>query len=573
MHREVITTESGRTVLASNQRYYGPRTIPLLFLHGGPGHANLEAVDLIDYDGPIYTYAQFGCGGSDEKENYTLELFVQQLREVIEYEFKDQDIILMGASWGGGLALLYIEKYGTDHISGLILSSPIINSEDDGRTNKERISHLPKEVREVIDKGNHENFFGETYSLAYRAFFKDYFGGKVSEHMADWCFEPSNDVYVQMWGKDESECTGNMKDLHLENVLSRISIPVLYISGDRDLHSVEDVRRYCAGKDNIDLRIMEGTGHFATSHKDYMKAIRDFIHGVDQKPKMEEIANDFAEQGDYDMILSESPHDTPEHLRYNASKMSMEECAEEARRYEEGDGRPQSFLSASIFYEKCKKEWERRWPVDYKFPFQRQYDAKDAERRLILTPGAIASFCCKQMKENWGGYSFMGGKGRIYVRGKGDELDACPFCGKELEIIGYDDQKQIEIADDEDFFRLKDKYENQPLTISEAVSIGEALKRYSMQKGNPYLKKCDEIQDKVRSITAERVKNITGKLTASSAGIESICCKELSDNLQFSSWKRDQYYMRIKLKDSGEYMDLKICPYCKARLKRVPRTY
>ena len=157
MHRDIISTESGRTVLTSNQRYYGPRTIPLLFLHGGPGLANLEAVDLIDYDGPIYTYAQFGCGGSDEKEDYTVELFVQQLREVIEYEFKDQDIILMGLSWGGALALLYVEKYGTGHISGLILSSPIINSEDDRRTNKERISHLPKEVREAIDKGNHEN--------------------------------------------------------------------------------------------------------------------------------------------------------------------------------------------------------------------------------------------------------------------------------------------------------------------------------------------------------------------------------------------------------------------------------
>ena len=75
------------------------------------------------------------------------------------------------------------------------------------------------------------------------------------------------------------------------------------------------------------------------------------------------------------------------------------------------------------------------------------------------------------------------------------------------------------------------------------------------------------------SIQMGKVKNVTGRLTASSAGLESVCCGRLSDNMQITGWQRDAYYMRIQLKDTGERMDLKICPYCGERKKRVPRTY
>lgn len=575
MRREIITTESGKTMLSSNDRYYGARTLPVLYLHGGPGMPNLEVVDQMDYDGPVITYAQFGCGGSDKKESYTPELFVQQLREIVEKELNGSDYVLAGGSWGGSLALLYIDKYGTDNIRGLILSSPLIDSEDSNRINRERISRLPEDIREIIYEGNREKFFGESYCLAYRGFFRDYFGGKVSEHMADWCFEPSNDVYVQMWGKDESECTGYTKDLRLESVLKRISIPVLYISGDRDLHSVEDVRRYCSDNENIRLRIMEGTGHFSSSHKDYPKIVRDFIHSVDRGFIAAEQSNDFAEQEDLDMILSESPHDTPEHLRYAASKMTLEECAEEAERYENGDGRPQSYLSASIFYERCKSEEEAKWSVPYHFPFQRQYDAKDADRRLILAPGGIASFCCRDMKESYGGSSIMKEKACIHIRGKKDEFHACPFCGKDLEVIRYEDVERTVIGNDAEFFSLRDRYLNGPMTIREAVSLDEALKGYAYRRMNhgQYREKYQETWKKHESIMSERIRNITGKLTASSAGLESVCCEELSDNMQFSSWGRDFYYMRIRLNDSVKSMELKVCPYCGARLKRIPRTY
>ena len=74
MHKEKITTESGTTVVHSNNRWHGSRDPPILYLHGGPGSYNPYVIDWLDYDGPIITYAQFVCGGSDDKDVYSPEL-------------------------------------------------------------------------------------------------------------------------------------------------------------------------------------------------------------------------------------------------------------------------------------------------------------------------------------------------------------------------------------------------------------------------------------------------------------------------------------------------------------------
>ena len=575
MQRETITTKSGKTVLVHNGKYRGRRTLPILYLHGGPGSFVGDVVDLIDYDGPVYSYAQFGCGGSDEKEEYTPELFVEQLREVIEHGFKDRNIVLAGASWGGTLALLYIDRFGTEGICGLALLSPAVNSQDNFRTNSERKSKLPEYIKNAIEKGNREGFFGETYCLAYRGFFSDYYGGDLPERAADWCFEPSNDVYVQMWGKDESECTGCMKDMHLDDMLGKIDIPVLYISGDRDLHSVEDVRRYCSMIDDVELHILDGVGHSTYNHPDYDRILKDFVHRVDNTPEAVEETYGFSEQEDYDMILSESSYETPEHLIYAAGKMSLEECAEEARRHETGDGRPQSYLSAALLYRRCNSVFEDGFHIPFRSAFGRQYDARDAERRLILSPRGMESYCCSELRAAVIGYGHGMGEAYITYPDHKTKLEACPFCGKDLEFMDADRTKMIRIADDEEFIGLKERYLNEPMTMKDAITLFEALKDYSLRResDNPYTKKYSENLGKYIDIQKQRVGNVTGRLTASSAGLESVCCGKLRDNLEFSSAGRDRYYMRIRLKDSGKTVVLKICPYCGERLKRVPRTY
>ena len=93
------------------------------------------------------------------------------------------------------------------------------------------------------------------------------------------------------------------------------------------------------------------------------------------------------------------------------------------------------------------------------------------------------------------------------------------------------------------------------------------------QEDNPYAAKERETRNRYLSILEGRIGNVTGMLTASSAGLESVCCEELSKNMEFSGYQMDHYYMRFRMKDTGEMLELKRCPYCGSRLKRIPRTY
>ena len=254
------------------------------------------------------------------------------------------------------------------------------------------------------------------------------------------------------------------------------------------------------------------------------------------------------------MILSESPYETPEHLIYAASRMSPEECAEEARRHETGDGRPQSYLSASIFYMKCNSGFTDRFHIPFRSGFGRQYDARDAERRLILSPRGMESYCCSELRTASIGHGYDMREAYITYPDHKTKLKACPFCGKDLEFIDADRGKMIRIDDDEEFIRLKERYLNEPMTMGDSITLFEALIGYSLRKesDNPYAEKYHETFNRYMDIQKQRVGNVTGRLTASSAGLESVCCGKLRDNLEFSSAGRDSYYMRIRLKDSGK---------------------
>ena len=92
---------------------------PLLLLHGGPGssHNYFEVLDQVaEKSGrQVIMYDQLGCGNSsipdDQAETaYTAQTWVKELENVREQLGLDQ-IHLLGQSWGGMLALIYLCDY------------------------------------------------------------------------------------------------------------------------------------------------------------------------------------------------------------------------------------------------------------------------------------------------------------------------------------------------------------------------------------------------------------------------------------------------------------------------------
>lgn len=102
----------------------------IIAIHGGPGGDYLSILNCKEFANDGYYvvfYDQRGSGLSQrfDADIYTVQFFIDDLEAVIEYyqTSSDQEIILMGHSWGAMLAAAYVNEY-PEQIDGLVLLEP-----------------------------------------------------------------------------------------------------------------------------------------------------------------------------------------------------------------------------------------------------------------------------------------------------------------------------------------------------------------------------------------------------------------------------------------------------------------
>lgn len=121
---------------------------PLLLLHGGPGstHNYFEALDeLAERDQrQLIMYDQIGCGLSsmpDHPRVYQAATWLRELKNLRERLHLDQ-IHLLGQSWGGMLAIMYLCDEMPAGIKSLILSSTLSDAQLWGQEQHRLISFI-----------------------------------------------------------------------------------------------------------------------------------------------------------------------------------------------------------------------------------------------------------------------------------------------------------------------------------------------------------------------------------------------------------------------------------------------
>ena len=206
------------------------------------------------------------------------------------------------------------------------------------------------------------------------------------------------------------------------------------------------------------------------------------------------------------------------------------------------------------------------------------YDASNPNRKLLLSPRGIETTCCFQLRNALCGFNWSESDSKISIHGKNQEesqkeIVECPFCGCGLTLMFPRQVKEISF--DNEYLAMKEQYNRYYYDPEDALSMYVSLRNYSEQK-QPFIRKLAdkvcEMSSKIEEQERERLGNVTGVLTRSSAGFESACCKEFSENyLYTNSVQYDSYYADIVMKDGKSFK--KFCPYCKSRMKRVPRTY
>ena len=219
---------------------------PLLMLHGGPGstHNAFEVLDdlAIEDDRPIVMYDQIGCGKSIIDKNHQ-ELWVKEtwVNELINLREKLglEEIHLLGHSWGGMLAIIYLTDYKPKGIKSVTLSSTL-SSVKLWEEETHRLVHLLDENRKniILECERKNDFTNPLMVEAMDYYFHKFVFGPWKEEIAPECLTrkrpDSSEAYQAAWGICEFHPTGTLKNYEYTDKLHLIKCPVMIFNGADD---------------------------------------------------------------------------------------------------------------------------------------------------------------------------------------------------------------------------------------------------------------------------------------------------------------------------------------------------
>ncbi len=268
--------------------YYAYNThidsIPVIFLHGGPGDsAGTVRCRMMRLKHPVYTYDQMGCGRSDKIENlseWNEESYFRELNEFIEgMNFKK--VILIGASWGAGLAAGYAVRYGCGKIELMVLPSPFVSSKKWAEDQMVNLETLPEEYREMMKNFMNGNGTTEDYRKVMSEYYSKFlFTRECNREIAVAAGESEqNEVFLSMWGPNDMICEGTMKNFNLIPELKKITVPVLFMCGDSDEVTVNTMNGYVKEVKGSRLSVIPYAGHAIGKDQPdlYMESIKAFL--------------------------------------------------------------------------------------------------------------------------------------------------------------------------------------------------------------------------------------------------------------------------------------------------------
>jgi proline iminopeptidase len=263
----------------------GPsRSIPLVTVHGGPGHPHdsLEPLEDLSTHRQIIFYDQLGCGNSQRpKDNnfYSLNHYIYELSELIK-QLGLKQYHLLGHSWGAGLSASFALTKPKG-LKSLILSNPYLATPNWENDAKRLIKKLPQNQQIALKSGNIDS--KEYQEAADKYYHKELWKTKdlpVSILKAEHKF--NIDIYNHLWGPNEFKATGELKDFDLSGRLHEFKIPVLYICGRLDEATPESTEYFQSLTPNSRLLIFAKSAHMPhwTERKKYIQEINNFLLGI-----------------------------------------------------------------------------------------------------------------------------------------------------------------------------------------------------------------------------------------------------------------------------------------------------
>ncbi|KAH9929399.1 proline-specific peptidase [Fomitopsis serialis] len=221
---------------------------PIITLHGGPGfshHYLLPFVELTKSSGiPVIFYDQIGIGGSSHpadkpKEFWTVDLFMDELDNLLSHFGIGDNFDLFGHSWGGMLALHYASHRHPTGLKHIVAASATPSMELWVEGVYKLREQLPPDVLAVLKQ--HEaagTTDSKEYQDAIMVFYKKHlctlnpWPKELLQSFAAMEEDPT--VYTTMNGPSEMCVNGTLRTWSCVDQLHTIRSPTLLTNGRMD---------------------------------------------------------------------------------------------------------------------------------------------------------------------------------------------------------------------------------------------------------------------------------------------------------------------------------------------------
>ena len=289
---EMVAVAGGRIYVRVNGDLAGPRP-PIVFSHGGPGSSHwywLNATALAD-ERAVILYDQLDSGRSDhpgDPKNWTVPRFTDELPAIAE-ALGVRRWHMLGASWGGTLALEYAARRPAE-LASVIIQSPLVSTAIWMRDANRLKDAMPPDVRRLL-------YLCDTPGGAAQADCDAATDAFYARHVRR--FEPpaaiqaykdalprsfSPDVYNHMWGRAEFTASGMLKDYDGRALLKRLNGKrTLFVAGEHDEALPATVAGFAA-EAGATFREVPGAAHTVMNDnpEDYLTILRTWLAAHDK---------------------------------------------------------------------------------------------------------------------------------------------------------------------------------------------------------------------------------------------------------------------------------------------------
>ncbi len=268
---------------------------PLVLLHGGPGcsHDYLDCLKDIAQSGrAVIHYDQLGGGRSTllpdkGAEFWTVDLFLDELDNLLAHLGINDGYHLLGQSWGGMLGAEHAIRRPAGLRSLVISNSPASMALWSSEAKILR-SQLPAEIEAALDEGEANNTLdGPAYQAATQAYYDEHVCRVVPnppELVRTFEFlarDPT--VYHTMNGPNEFFCVGTLRTWSVVERVHAISAPTLLISGRHDEATPATVQPFFDRLPDVRWEIFEESSHmpFIEEPEKYRSLVEGFLADFD----------------------------------------------------------------------------------------------------------------------------------------------------------------------------------------------------------------------------------------------------------------------------------------------------